>query len=71
MTFAKYVFQSKLISWHQVLVSPKLILDLQGKTWLCGLCAAWLAPHIVKHARATQTSTHKARKAHTHTHSQS
>ena len=53
------------ISWHQALVSPRLILDLQGKTWLCGLCAARPAPHIVKHARATQTSTHRARKAHT------
>ena len=48
-----------------MLVSPRLILDLQGKTWLCGLCAARPAPHIVKHARATQTSTHRARKAHT------
>ena len=52
-------------SWHQVLVSPRLTLELQGKTWLCGLCAARPAPHIVKHARATQTSTHRARKAHT------
>ena len=43
---------------------------------LCG-CAAQPAPRIVKHARATQMGTHRARKAHTlteprkHTHTHS
>ena len=66
-----------MISRNEISVSPRLILDLQGKTWLCGLCASRPAPHIVKHAREphkralpelgrhTHTHTHRAREAHT------
>ena len=57
------------ISWHQVLVSPRLILDLQGKTWFCGLCAARPAPHIVKHERLPHKRALTELGKHTHSRS--
>ena len=54
----KQSYEKSDVFWHAILVSPRLILDLQGKTWLRALRVRCPARASHRQARARHTNEH-------------